>query len=57
MRATTVSPRFKALVQIAAAQENRRLTNILGMQVFANCDKFGLKEPVAKPNKAKGAVK
>lgn len=57
MKATTVSPRFKALVQVAAAQENRSLTNILGVPVFAHCDKLGLKEPAAKPNKAKGAVK
>ena len=50
-----VSPRFKALLEAAAAHENRSLTNMLETLVFAYCDKLGLKEPVAKMRKSKVA--
>lgn len=50
-----VSPRFKALLEAAAAHENRSLTNMLETLVFAYCDKLGLKAPVAKVRKPKVA--
>lgn len=52
-----VSPRFKALLEVAAAQENRSLTNLLETLVFAHCDKQGLLETVVKESKPKGAKK
>jgi hypothetical protein len=50
-----VSPRFKALLEMAAARENRSLTNMLETLLFAHCEQHGLKEPVARASKAKGA--
>lgn len=50
-----VAPQFKALLEVAAEQENRSLTNMLETLVFAHCDKHGLKEPAAKVSKPKGA--
>lgn len=54
-----VSPRFKALLEVAAARENRSLTNMLETLVFAHCDRCGLKEPPAAPkaSKSKGSKK
>ena len=52
-----VSPKFKALLEAAAAQENRSLTNMLETLVFAHCDKHGLKVPTAKVGQGKGAKK
>jgi uncharacterized protein (DUF1778 family) len=49
-----VSPKFKALLDAAAAHENRSLTNMLETLVFAYCDKLSLKEPAAKVGKPKG---
>ncbi len=49
-----VSPKFKALLEAAAAHENRSLTNMLETLVFAYCDKLGLKEPAARVGKPKG---
>lgn len=49
-----VSPRFKTLLEAAAARENRSLTNMLETLVFSHCDKLGIKESAAKESKAKG---
>ena len=51
-----VSPRFKALLEVAAARENRSLTNMLETLVFAHCDQHGLTVPTAKA-KPRGAKK
>ena len=37
-----VSPKFKALLDVAAAGENRSLTNMLETLVFAHCQQRGL---------------
>ena len=50
-----VSPRFKALLEVAAVRENRSLTNMLETLLFAHCDRHGLKEPASSTSKAKGA--
>jgi hypothetical protein len=50
-----VSPRFKTLLEIAAARENRSLTNMLETLLFAHCEQRGLKEPPASTSNAKGA--
>lgn len=50
-----VAPRFKALLEVAAARENRSLTNMLETLLYAHCELNGLKEPAAKAAKAKGA--
>jgi uncharacterized protein (DUF1778 family) len=51
-----VSPRFKALLEVAAARENRSLTNMLETLVFAHCDQHGLTVPTVKP-KTQGVKK
>lgn len=48
-----VSPRFKALLEAAAARENRSLTNMLEMLLFAYCEQQGLNEPGVCALKAK----
>ncbi len=45
-----VSPRFKTLLQTAAARENRSLTNMLETLLFAYCEQHGLSEAVEPPN-------
>ncbi len=50
-----VSPRFKALLEVAAARENRSLTNMLETLMFDHCEQQGLKEPAASASKVKGA--
>jgi uncharacterized protein (DUF1778 family) len=50
-----VSPRFKTLLEIAAARENRSLTNMLETLLFAHCEQRGLKEPGPSTSNAKGA--
>jgi len=50
-----VSPRFKALLEVAAARENRSLTNMLETLLFAHCEQHSLKEPASSTSKAKGA--
>lgn len=50
-----VSPQFKALLEVAAARENRSLTNMLETLLFAHCEQQGLKEAAASTSKAKGA--
>lgn len=57
MKATTVLPVFNSPLEVAAAQENRNLTNMLEVLGFAHCEKPSLKKPVAKESKAKGAPK
>lgn len=52
-----VSPKFKALLEVAAARENRSLTNMLETLVFVHCEQHGLQPPPAKARQAKGAVK
>ena len=52
-----VSPRFKALLKVAAARENRGLTNMLEAPVFAHCEQLGLSVPPAKVSQGKGAKK
>lgn len=52
-----VSPRFKALLEVAAARENRSLTNMLETLLFAHCDQCGLTEQPTNVSKAKGAKK
>ena len=52
-----VSPRFKALLEVAAARENRSLTNMLETLVFAHCEQHGLSVPPAKVSQGKGAKK
>lgn len=39
-----VSPRFKSLLEAAAAREHRSLTNMLETLLFAYCDQHGLVE-------------
>lgn len=50
-----VSPRFKALLEVAADRENRSLTNMLETLLFAYCEKQGLKEPTSNTRNAKEA--
>lgn len=49
-----VSPQFKALLEAAAARENRSLTNMLETLLFAHCEQLGLKERGASMSKSKG---
>jgi uncharacterized protein (DUF1778 family) len=49
-----VSPRFKALLEAAAANEHRSLTNMLETLLFSHCAKKGIKEPSAAEAKTKG---
>ena len=52
-----VSPQFKSLLTVAAARENRSLTNMLETLVFAHCEQHGLSVPPAKVSQGKGAKK
>ena len=52
-----VSPKFKALLEVAAVRENRSLTNMLETLVFAHCEKHGLSVPPAKVSRGRGARK
>lgn len=52
-----VSPKFKALLETAAARENRSLTNMLETLVFAHCEQQGLQAPPANVRQTKGASK
>lgn len=55
-----VSPRFKKLLEAAAARENRSLTNMLETLLFAYCDQHGLIEQIESakvPNKNNGDKK
>lgn len=52
-----VSPKFKALLEVAAARENRSLTNMLETLVFAHCEQHGLSGPPAKVSQGQGAKK
>lgn len=50
-----VSPRFKALLELAAARENRSLTNMLETLLYAHCEKHGLQERRPSESNAKEA--
>jgi hypothetical protein len=52
-----VAPKPKALLELAAASENRSLTNMLETLVFAYCEQHGLSVPPAKASQCKGAKK
>lgn len=52
-----VSPKFKALLEAAAARENRSLTNMLETLVFAHCEQHGLQPTPVKARLSKGAGK
>jgi hypothetical protein len=52
-----VSPKFKALLEVAAARENRSLTNMLETLVFAHCEQHGLTGPPVKVSQGQGAKK
>ncbi len=52
-----VSPKFKALLEIAAARENRSLTNMLEYLVFAHCEQHQLQASPAKTPHGKGERK
>lgn len=52
-----VSPEFKALLEVAAARENRSLTNMLETLVLAHCEQHGLSVPQANMSQGKGAKK
>ena len=52
-----VSPKFKALLEVVAARENRSLTNMLETLVFAHCEQHGLSVAPAKVSQSKGANK
>ncbi|RZL86437.1 MAG: hypothetical protein EOP82_29965 [Variovorax sp.] len=40
-----VSPRFKGLLEAAAAKERRSLTNMLEALLFAHCERNGIDAP------------
>ena len=50
-----VSPRFKLLLEAAAAREHRSQTNMLEMLLFAYCEQHGISEAarVEKPQPVK----
>jgi hypothetical protein len=50
-----VSPRFKALLEVAAARENRSLTNMLETLLYAHCEQHWVEEPRPIVSKVKGA--
>ena len=52
-----VSPKFKALLEVAAVHENRSLTNMLETLVFAHCEQHGLSIVPAKVSRREGAKK
>lgn len=49
-----VSPRFKALLEAAAARENRSLTNMLETLLYDHCRQQGVKEAVPRAEEDKG---
>jgi uncharacterized protein (DUF1778 family) len=49
-----VSPRFKALLEVAAARDNRSLTNMLETLLYAHCEQHGLKEAPPSTSGEKG---
>ena len=57
MKATAVPPMFKTLLEVAEAQKNRNLINMIAMEILAHCDKLVLKEPAEKLNTSMGAAK
>ena len=49
-----VTPRFKALLEAAAAQDNRSQTNMLETLLFAHCRERGLTYPVPETAQTTG---
>ena len=49
-----VSPRFKALLEVAAARENRSMTNMIETLLYAHCEQHGLKEAPTSTSEEKG---
>jgi len=52
-----IPPKAKALPEVAAARENRSLTDMLQTLVFAHCEQHGLQVPPVKAWQAQGAGK
>jgi len=52
-----VSPRLKAMLEVAAARENRSLTNMLETLILAHCEQHRLTAPAPKVNRRRGARK
>ena len=52
-----VYPKFKALLEVAAARENRSLSNMLEILVLAHCEQHGLSTPQANASRYEGANK
>lgn len=52
-----VSPKFKALLEVAAARENRSLTNMMETLLYAHCEQHRLQPPPVKARQTKGAGK
>ena len=48
-----VSPRFKLLLETAAAREHRSQTNMLETLLFTYCEKKGLEIELDQPSKKK----
>lgn len=51
-----ITPKFKALLEIAAQQENRSFTNMMETLLFTHCGQHGLKPTAAKVSKPKGVT-
>ena len=52
-----VSPRFKQLLETAAAREHRSLTNMLETLLFTHCEQHGIDEPPESTEKKKAPSK
>ena len=48
-----VSPRFKQLLEAAAARERRSLTNMLETLLFAYCEEHGIEAPTEVKRRTK----
>lgn len=49
-----VSPQLKTMLEVAAAQEHRSLTNMVETLVLAHCAQNAIKGPPAKKSKSRG---
>lgn len=52
-----VSPRFKLLLEAAAAREHRSQTNMLENLLFVHCEQNGIEVPPAKVSRDEGTKK
>lgn len=52
-----VTPKFKELLELAAAQDNRSQTNMLEALLFAHCKERGLTYPEASSERRRGGVR